>query len=84
MGQHFCNVCWRGDTSKKGTIFAAGNGLYSPIVDHGESWNHQTLNGALNVFTPCMVAVENIVNNVHTKDNIWAVNMEEEYHEKKH
>jgi protoporphyrinogen oxidase len=30
-----------------------------------------------------MVAVENIINNVKTKDNIWAVNAEEEYHEEK-
>ena len=30
-----------------------------------------------------MVAVENIVNNVKTKDNIWAVNAEEEYHEER-
>ena len=30
-----------------------------------------------------MTAVENIVNGVETKDNIWAINMEMEYHEKK-
>ncbi len=30
-----------------------------------------------------MTAVENIVNGVHTKDNIWAVNTEMEYHEEK-
>ena len=30
-----------------------------------------------------MVAVENAVNNVGTKDNIWAVNAEEQYHEEK-
>ena len=28
-----------------------------------------------------MVAVENIVNNVTSKENIWAVNVEQEYHE---
>jgi protoporphyrinogen oxidase len=28
-----------------------------------------------------MIAVENIVNNVETKDNIWTVNVEKEYHE---
>ena len=28
-----------------------------------------------------MVAVENIVNKVRTKENIWAVNMEKEYQE---
>ena len=28
-----------------------------------------------------MTAVENIINNVKSKDNIWAVNIEEEYHE---
>jgi protoporphyrinogen oxidase len=30
-----------------------------------------------------MTAVENIVNGVTTKDNIWAVNVEQEYHETK-
>jgi protoporphyrinogen oxidase len=30
-----------------------------------------------------MTAVENIVNGVSTKDNIWAVNTEMEYHEEK-
>ncbi len=28
-----------------------------------------------------MIAVENIINNVKSKDNLWAVNAEEEYHE---
>ena len=30
-----------------------------------------------------MTAVENIIANVKTKDNIWAVNAEQEYHEEK-
>jgi len=30
-----------------------------------------------------MTAVENIINGVVTKDNIWDVNTEEEYHEEK-
>ena len=30
-----------------------------------------------------MTAVENIINNVKTKDNIWLVNTEKDYHEKK-
>ena len=30
-----------------------------------------------------MIAVENITNNIKTKDNIWKVNTEEEYHERK-
>jgi hypothetical protein len=30
-----------------------------------------------------MTAVENIVNDVRSKDNIWAINTEMEYHEKK-
>ncbi len=30
-----------------------------------------------------MVAVENIVNGVKTKDNLWEINTEEEYHEGK-
>jgi len=30
-----------------------------------------------------MTAVDNIVSNIKTKDNIWAVNTEEEYHEEK-
>jgi 2-polyprenyl-3-methyl-5-hydroxy-6-metoxy-1,4-benzoquinol methylase len=29
-----------------------------------------------------MVAVENIINNVKSKDNLWAVNTEDQYHEK--
>lgn len=30
-----------------------------------------------------MIAVENIVNNIKSKDNVWAVNTEKEYHESK-
>ncbi len=30
-----------------------------------------------------MTAVENIANGVSTKDNIWAVNVEQEYHEER-
>ncbi|MGD0576857.1 MAG: hypothetical protein ABSA74_02160, partial [Candidatus Staskawiczbacteria bacterium] len=30
-----------------------------------------------------MAAVENIINNVKSKDNIWAVNAEKDYHESK-
>jgi len=30
-----------------------------------------------------MTAVDNIVNGVASKDNMWAVNTEEEYHEEK-
>ena len=30
-----------------------------------------------------MEAVENIVNNIKTKDNIWSINAQEEYHEEK-
>ncbi len=30
-----------------------------------------------------MVAVENIINNIKTKDNIWSVNVEQDYHEEK-
>ena len=30
-----------------------------------------------------MRAVENIINNIESKDNIWAVNVEKEYHEEK-
>ncbi len=30
-----------------------------------------------------MVAVENIMNNVKNKDNIWEINTESEYHENK-
>ena len=30
-----------------------------------------------------MVAVGNVVNGVKTKDNIWGVNVEMEYHEQK-
>ncbi|MGZ7050004.1 MAG: hypothetical protein ACXVHO_08360, partial [Methanobacterium sp.] len=30
-----------------------------------------------------MTAVENIMGNVKSKDNIWSINAEEEYHEEK-
>jgi hypothetical protein len=30
-----------------------------------------------------MTAVENIANDVKTKNNIWDINVEEEYHEEK-
>jgi len=30
-----------------------------------------------------MIAVENIINNIKSKDNIWQVNIEKEYHEEK-
>jgi hypothetical protein len=30
-----------------------------------------------------MTAIENITNNIKTKDNIWEVNTEQEYHERK-
>ena len=30
-----------------------------------------------------MTAVDNIIDNVETKHNIWAINTEEEYHENK-
>jgi hypothetical protein len=30
-----------------------------------------------------MVAVDNIINGITTKENIWSVNAEEEYHETK-
>jgi len=30
-----------------------------------------------------MRAVENIVNDIKSKDNIWSINMEKEYHEEK-
>ena len=30
-----------------------------------------------------MAAVENIKNNIKSKDNIWAINTEEDYHEEK-
>ncbi len=29
-----------------------------------------------------MVAVENIIKGIRTKDNLWSINIEEEYHEK--
>lgn len=40
-------------------------------------------NNADHSMLSAMVAVENIVNGVQSKDNIWAVNTEEEYHEEK-
>lgn len=30
-----------------------------------------------------MIAVENIINNINSKDNLWLINAEEEYHEEK-
>lgn len=31
-----------------------------------------------------MTSVENIIKDVKSKDNIWAINIEEEYHENKY
>ncbi len=48
----------------------------------GRNGMHRYNNADHSMLT-AMVAVENIVNNVTTKDNIWDVNTEEEYHEQK-
>ena len=38
-------------------------------------------NNADHSMLTAMVAVDNIVNNILSKDNIWAVNTEADYHE---
>lgn len=48
----------------------------------GRSGMHQYDNQGHSMLT-AMTAVENIVAGVSTKDNIWQVNTEQEYHEKK-
>ena len=48
----------------------------------GRNGMHRYNNADHSMLT-AMVAVENIVNGVTTKDNIWSVNAEEEYHESK-
>ncbi|MEI6208104.1 MAG: NAD(P)/FAD-dependent oxidoreductase [Desulfuromonadales bacterium] len=46
----------------------------------GRNGMHRYNNADHSMLT-AMVAVENIINGVMTKDNIWSVNAEEEYHE---
>lgn len=48
----------------------------------GRNGMHRYNNADHSILT-AMVAVENIVHGVVTKDNIWSVNTEEEYHESK-
>ena len=48
----------------------------------GRNGMHRYNNADHSMLT-AMAAVENIMNNITTKDNIWSVNTEEEYHEKK-
>jgi protoporphyrinogen oxidase len=48
----------------------------------GRNGMHRYNNSDHSMMT-AMVAVENIINNKPSKDNIWAVNMEKEYHEEK-
>jgi protoporphyrinogen oxidase len=48
----------------------------------GRNGMHRYNNADHSMLT-AMAAVENILNNITTKDNIWSVNTEEEYHEKK-
>jgi len=40
-------------------------------------------NNADHSMLTAMVAVENVINNISSKDNIWSVNTEESYHEEK-
>ena len=40
-------------------------------------------NNADHSMLTAITAVENIINNKKSKDNIWAINTEEDYHEKK-
>lgn len=48
----------------------------------GRNGMHKYNNADHSMLT-AMIAVENIINNDKSKDNIWQVNVEEEYHEKK-
>lgn len=48
----------------------------------GRNGMHRYNNADHSMLT-AMVAVENIINRVTTKDNIWDVNTEDEYHEQK-
>ncbi len=48
----------------------------------GRNGMHRYNNADHSMLT-AMAAVENIINNVTTKDNIWSVNSEEKYHESK-
>ena len=48
----------------------------------GRNGMHRYNNADHSMLT-AMAAVENIMNKVTTKDNIWSINTEEEYHEKK-
>jgi len=71
-------------------------GMYSrfgEVQDYVNTFNNLFLvgrngmhkyNNADHSMLTAMIAVDNIINGVETKDNIWEVNTEEEYHEKKH
>ncbi len=65
------------------------NLMKSDLVDNienlfliGRNGMHRYNNQDHSMLT-AMEAVENIIQNVKTKDNIWNVNTEEEYHEEK-
>lgn len=55
---------------------------YSNLFLLGRNGMHRYNNQDHSMLT-AMTAVENIINGVETKDNIWDVNTEEEYHEEK-
>ncbi|HSC38433.1 MAG TPA: hypothetical protein VLD19_11190, partial [Chitinophagaceae bacterium] len=48
----------------------------------GRNGMHKYNNSDHSMLT-AMTAVENIINNTRSKDNIWAINTEDEYHEEK-
>ena len=53
---------------------------YSNLYLVGRNGMHRYNNMDHSMLT-AMVAVDNIINGVDTKDNIWSVNTEEDYHE---
>ena len=55
---------------------------YSNLYLIGRNGMHKYNNQDHSMLT-AMTAVENIINNIPIKDNIWEINTEEEYHETK-
>ena len=49
----------------------------------GEHYSMHKYNNMDHSMLSAMEAVKNIISGVETKDNIWSVNIEKEYHETK-
>ncbi len=56
--------------------------VFENLILIGRNGMHKYNNMDHSMLT-AMVAVDNIINGIHSKENIWSVNTEEDYHEKK-